>query len=60
MHDLQRMPLVANISRFHIQILQLFGLVLIWVHWNACLQYGACAAQPPIRLGTSQCMAWAL
>ena len=48
-HDLQQMPLVANISRFHIQIGQLFTMVLIWVHWNACLQYGACAAQAPSR-----------
>ncbi len=48
-HDLQQAPLVANISRFHIQIGQLFTLVLIWVHWNACLQYGACAAQAPSR-----------
>ena len=48
-HDLRRMPLVATISRFHIQILQLFAFVLIWVHWDACLQYGACAAQPASR-----------
>lgn len=48
-HDLQQAPLVANISRFHIQIGQLFTLVLLWVHWNACLQYGACAAQAPTR-----------
>jgi hypothetical protein len=50
-HDLRRMPLVATISRFHIQILQLFAFVLIWVHWDACLQYGACAAQPASRWG---------
>lgn len=49
-HDLRQMPVVSSISRFHIQIMQLFLFVFIWVHWDACLQYGACAAQPPIRL----------
>lgn len=48
-HDLRRAPIVSSISRFHIQILQLFLFVFIWVHWDACLQYGACAAQPAVR-----------
>jgi len=48
-HDLRRSPLVSSISRFHIQIIQLFAFVFVWVHWDACLQYGACASQPPTR-----------
>ncbi|CAL5223621.1 g6162 [Coccomyxa viridis] len=48
-HDLRRSPLVSSISRFHIQIIQLFAFVFVWVHWDACLQYGACASQPPSR-----------
>ena len=40
-HDLRRSPLVSSISRFHIQIIQLFAFVLVWVQWDACLQYGA-------------------
>lgn len=40
---------MSSISRFHIQIIQLFAFVLVWVHWDACLQYGACASQPPNR-----------
>ncbi|BDA48837.1 Potassium/sodium hyperpolarization-activated cyclic nucleotide-gated channel [Coccomyxa sp. Obi] len=38
-HDLRRTPIVSSISRFHIQILQMFLFVFIWVHWDACLQY---------------------
>ena len=40
---------MSSISRFHIQIIQLFAFVFVWVHWDACLQYGACASQPPSR-----------
>ncbi len=48
-HDLRRTPIVSSISRFHIQIMQMFLFVFIWVHWDACLQYGACSAQTPLR-----------
>ena len=40
---------MSSISRFHIQIIQLFAFVFVWVHWDACLQYGACASQAPGR-----------
>ena len=40
---------MSSISRFHIQIIQLFAFVFVWVHWDACLQYGACTSQPPSR-----------
>lgn len=40
---------MSSISRFHIQIIQLFAFVFVWVHWDACLQYGACASQPSSR-----------
>lgn len=40
---------MASISRFHVQIIQLFACVFMWVHWDACLQYGACASQPSTR-----------
>lgn len=52
-HDLRRTPIVSSISRFHIQILQMFLFVFIWVHWDACLQYGACSAQSPLRQAPS-------
>lgn len=41
--------MVGSISRFHVQIIQLFACVFMWVHWDACLQYGVCASQPPTR-----------
>ena len=40
---------MGSISRFHVQIIQLFACVFMWVHWDACLQYGVCASQPPTR-----------
>ena len=40
---------MSSISRFHIQIIQLFAFVFVWVHWDACLQYGACTSQLPSR-----------
>eukprot|EP00884_Botryococcus_braunii_P013800 jgi/Botrbrau1/22420/Bobra.0091s0023.2 len=44
-HEMQRIHFLASISRFHAQILRLLALLFVWTHWNACLQYGACAAQ---------------
>ena len=42
-HSLGRVPLVSEISRFHGQLLRLLTFLSIWVHWDACLQYGSCA-----------------
>ena len=43
-HSLGRVPLISEISRFHGQLLRLLTFLAIWVHWDACLQYGSCAA----------------
>lgn len=48
-HDVGRMPLLNSISRFHMSILRLLLIVLVWVHWDACLNYGACAYQAAPR-----------
>lgn len=44
-----RLPLLSKISRFHMRILRLLVVVLVWVHWDACLNYGACVYQHPPR-----------
>ena len=45
-HDMARMPILSSISRFHMSILRLLLIVLVWVHWDACLNYGFCAYEP--------------
>lgn len=45
-HDVKRLKIFANISQFDSQILKLVAYVFLWVHWNSCLQYGSCVAQP--------------
>ena len=42
-HSLGRVPLISEISRFHGQLLRLLTFLSIWVHWDACIQYGSCA-----------------
>ena len=51
--DLRRMRFVANIDQFHAQIAKLLAYVFIFVHWNACLQYGSCTAQGARRQAAS-------
>ena len=61
--DLRRLRIVANIDQFHAQIAKLLAYVFIFVHWNACLQYGSCTAQGARRQGCQLCcspLLWAL
>ena len=51
--DLRRLRIVANIDQFHAQITKLLAYVFIFVHWNACLQYGSCTAQGARRQAAS-------
>lgn len=44
-HDIAKLPILSGISRFHISILRLILIVLVWVHWAACLNYGVCVYQ---------------
>ena len=48
-HDIKRLKLLSDISQFDSQILKLTTYVFLWIHWNACLQYGSCVAQPDSR-----------
>ncbi|KAL3154475.1 hypothetical protein ABBQ32_013941 [Trebouxia sp. C0010 RCD-2024] len=45
-HDIKRLKILSDISQFDSQILKLTTYVFLWIHWNACLQYGSCVAQP--------------
>ncbi|DBB03995.1 TPA: SCF ubiquitin ligase complex subunit [Trebouxia sp. C0004] len=45
-HDIKRLKILSDISQFDAQILKLTTYVFLWIHWNACLQYGSCVAQP--------------
>ena len=48
-HDIKRLKILSDISQFDSQILKLTTYVFLWIHWNACLQYGSCVAQPDSR-----------
>lgn len=48
-HDIKRLKILSDISQFDSQILKLTTYVFLWIHWNACLQYGSCVAQPESR-----------
>lgn len=48
-HDIKRLKILSDISQFDAQILKLTTYVFLWIHWNACLQYGSCVAQPDSR-----------
>ena len=48
-HDIKRLKIMSDISQFDAQILKLTTYVFLWIHWNACLQYGSCVAQPDSR-----------
>ncbi|KAK9819773.1 hypothetical protein WJX72_002193 [[Myrmecia] bisecta] len=49
LHYAMRMRFVADMNRFHVRIIKLILFCAIYVHWDACLQYGAAVAQgfPP-------------
>ena len=49
MNDLRRMRIVSRINQFHAQLVKLGAYVFMFVHWNACLQYGSCTAQGESR-----------
>ncbi len=40
-----RLPFVADMNQFHTRILRLLLTCLLWVHFDACLLYGAAVAQ---------------
>ncbi|KAK9836780.1 hypothetical protein WJX74_007908 [Apatococcus lobatus] len=40
-----RLPFVADMNQFHTRIMRLLLTCLLWVHFDACLLYGAAVAQ---------------
>ena len=51
---------VQDISRFHFQLLRLLAFLLVWIHWDACLHYGACALAGPHRQALDVYSCWHL
>ena len=40
-----RLPFVSDMNQFHTRIMRLLLTCLLWVHFDACLLYGAAVAQ---------------
>lgn len=47
--SLVQLAAFSRLRKFHLKILRLLLILLVWVHWDACLNYGVCAYEPPPR-----------